>query len=117
MKDFALNADGDLDLSSGDLRMIDGLERVRQQLEIKLSLWVGEWFLDTEFGTPYLQKILIPAGSLNPPRDALRRSALEVEDVTDVMLKLDLDKPQRKLSVKLSAQSPFGTVNIEAVYG
>ena len=38
--------------------LVEGAEQVRQQLLIKLKLWRGEWFLDTEFGTPYLQQIL-----------------------------------------------------------
>lgn len=117
MKDFALNSDGDLDLSSGDLRMIDGIERVRQQLEIKLSLWAGEWFLDTEFGTPYLQKILTPAGNLNPARDALRRSALEVDGVTDVRMNLKLNKSTRQLNVTIHAATPYGNITTEAAYG
>lgn len=117
MKDFALNADGELDLSAGDLRMIDGVERVRQQLEIKLSLWAGEWFLDTEFGTPYLQKILRSGGNLNPARDAFRKSALEVDGVTDVRMNLSLDKANRKLNTVMLAESAYGVIEVRAVYG
>lgn len=48
----------DLVIENNDLVIIAHADRVRQQIDIKLKLWQGEWFLDTEFGTPYLSQIL-----------------------------------------------------------
>lgn len=116
MKDFYLS-DGDLDTRTGDLRLVDGIDRVRQQLEIKLGLWREEWFLDLNFGTPYLQRVLIPSVSLTPARDALRVAAMEVADVEDVRLSLTLNKQHRKLDVRMVVKSTFGQIETGATYG
>lgn len=55
-----------LDLLTNDLSIINGnlsitsesTETVAQRLSIKLKLFQGEYFLDTDFGIPYYQTIL-----------------------------------------------------------
>ncbi len=59
MRDIALDpVTGDLDLSSGGLRLTEpGAESVAQRLRIRLKLWLGEYLLDTRQGIPY-QRLL-----------------------------------------------------------
>lgn len=52
--DFLLDIDGDLDLSSGDLRFTTGLQAVAQGIWIRIQMFKGEWFLNLEEGIPYL---------------------------------------------------------------
>ena len=79
MRDVALDTNHDLLVTGIDLMLVDGAEQVRQQLLIKLKLWRGEWFLDTEFGTPYLQQILGKQLTMSGAIVALRKSILEVQ--------------------------------------
>ena len=54
--DIALNiAKNDLVIKNNDLILIDNTERVAQQVLITLRFWLGEWFLDTREGVPYLE--------------------------------------------------------------
>lgn len=111
MLDIALDSNHDLDVSSLDLRLIDTADRVRQQLTIKLRLWVGEWFLDTEFGTPYLQSILGKQLTLSGAITALKKSILEVEGVQRIdAFSYTFNRETRTLDVAFEAVTPYGLV-------
>jgi hypothetical protein len=112
MIDFALN-NFDLAIQNNDLIMIDGAERVRQHLQIKLRLWAGEWFLDTEFGTPYLTDILGKQISLGASVAALKKSILEVDGVqTITRFDYTFNRSARNLDVDFDVQTQYGNLNI-----
>lgn len=113
MLDIALSSNHDLDTSSLDLKLVDKAEQVRQQLLIKLKLWRGEWFLDTEFGTPYLQQILGKQLTLSGALAALRKSILEVEGVRQILsFSYKFNNSTRKLEVEFTAITPYGIVEV-----
>lgn len=115
MLDIALTTDHDLDTSTLNLRLVDGADRVRQQLLIKLKLWVGEWFLDLEFGTPYLQQILGKQLTLSGALTALRKSILEVEGVRQIQsFEYTFSNSTRKLTVNFTVDTPYGIVEVSA---
>lgn len=115
MLDIALSSNHDLDTSSLDLKLVDKAEQVRQQLMIKLKLWRGEWFLDTEFGTPYLQQILGKQLTLSGALAALRKSILEVEGVRQIIsFSYSFSNSTRKLTVEFTADTPYGIVEVTA---
>jgi hypothetical protein len=115
MLDIALNDAHDLDTTTLDLVLLDGAARVRQQLEIKLRLWQGEWFLDTEFGTPYLAEILGKQLTLSGSLAALRASILEVDDVLKITeFNYAFTAQTRKLTVTFTVDTPFGTIEVTA---
>jgi hypothetical protein len=55
-----LNAEtGDYSIGQGMSGFWDSQpEAVAQAVKTRLGLWLGEWFLDTRIGTPYLEDIL-----------------------------------------------------------
>ena len=115
MLDIRLNNDHDLDVSSLDLSLVDKAEQVRQQLLIKLRLFTGEWFLDTEFGTPYLQSVLGKQLTLAASIAAIRKSILEVEDVTNIVeLSYNFSAQTRRLSVNFTVSTPYGNIEVAA---
>lgn len=110
MIDFKIT-DGKWDFSGGNIQFVDGAERVRQQLELRLSLWRGEWFLDSEFGTPYQQSILGKALTLEGALAAIRAEILKVEGVqTITSFDYDYDRKSRKLSVNFDCSTNYGKV-------
>jgi hypothetical protein len=103
----------DLVLIDNDLVLLDGAERVRQHLAIKLKLWVGEWFMDTEFGTPYLSDILGKQVSLAGSVAALKKSISEVDGVQSITrFEFDFNRSARNLDVNFDVQTPYGNLNI-----
>lgn len=113
MIDIALTPSHDIDASSLDLTLVDKGEQVRQQLLIKLKLWRGEWFLDTEFGTPYLQQILGKELTLSGALAALRKSILEVPGVRRILLfSYSFSNQERRLTVEFTVDTEFGTVEL-----
>lgn len=114
MNDLALDPlTGDLAVENIDLFVVKGADRVHQQLVVKLRLWVGEWFLDTEFGTPYLERILGKQITLGGAIAALKQSILEVNDVQQITrFDYNFDRRERRLVVDFEASTPFGLIRV-----
>lgn len=70
-KDIKLDSDGNIDLSSGDIQFVEGIDFSKQSVKIRLKMAFGEWFLDTRMGVKY--KELIFSGH-NTPRKLERIS-------------------------------------------
>jgi hypothetical protein len=115
MSDLALDTNHDLLIQGFDLVLLDGADAVRQQLLIKLKLWRGEWFLDTDFGTPYLQSILGKQLTLSGAVAAIRQSILEVDGVNGIdNFNYNYSAQQRTMSVNFTAQTSFGVIEVSA---
>ncbi len=116
MNDLALDTvTHDLLITGLDLSVIKGADRVRQNVLIKLKLWAGEWFLDTEFGTPYIEQVLGKQISLAGAVAALKKSILEVNDVDRITsFKYSFDRVARSLSVDFECATKYGLIRITA---
>lgn len=58
-EDFLQTSEGDLDVSTGDLRATPDLKTfVAQGLSQNLNFWEGEWFLDLRLGIPFFRRII-----------------------------------------------------------
>lgn len=110
MLDFRLT-DNKIVFTNGLLQFVDGAERVRQQIEFRLNLWRGGWFLDSEFGTPYLQDVLGKQVTLNGALSAIRAEILAVDGVTGIVeFSYKFDRENRKLSIDFTANTDYGLV-------
>lgn len=47
----------DLAVTAGRVQTVEGVEAIRQKLQVRLGLWQGEWFADTDAGIPYLRML------------------------------------------------------------
>lgn len=65
LRDLALDDDGDLLITNGDLAWVDGAAAVAQAISIRLKAFKGEWVFDENIGTPWLQSILVRFGQRN----------------------------------------------------
>lgn len=115
--DLALSAAShDLLIIDGDLKLIDGAERIAQQIKITLKFMLGEWFLDTSKGVPYLERILVKNPNMNHIRAIFRERILDVPGVTGInKLSLALDRKNRALSVSFEAETTAGLLTRKEV--
>jgi hypothetical protein len=96
-KQFKLSAAHDLVFERGNLVLWDS---TAQRVKTRLLMLLGEWFLDTIDGTPYLQQILIKNPNLENVRAAIRDRIINTEGVRSIAnLELDYDTVRRELSV------------------
>lgn len=119
MYDLAENiATGDFILQDNDLMIIDNAERVAQQILITLRFWLGEWFLDTTQGVPYLEYILVKNPNINHVRQILTEAILSVEGVQTINdMTLDFDQRNRRLYVDYTATTDYGLLTRREVLG
>lgn len=114
MRDLKLDTTThDLAIEAYDFGLVDGIERVQQQIKIRLAFFLGEWFLDTEFGIPWFQELL---GQKPVPLDrvdaVLREQIAGVPDVESIeSLSLDYTAATRKLTVTFRVKTTFGTID------
>ena len=117
--DIALNiASNDLVIKNNDLILIDNTERVAQQVLITLRFWLGEWFLDTRQGVPYLEYVLVKNPNMNHIRQILAEKIQSVEGVNNIVsLDFDFRRITRELYVNFEIDTDYGLVTERAVLG
>lgn len=117
--DLALDVKNhDLLLDGRDLLLIDDAERVAQQIKVALLFCLGEWFLDTKKGVPYLEYVLIKNPNMAHVRQVLYEAISGVPDVMRVSkLDVQLNQRSREAVVSYSAETDFGLVTKREVLG
>ena len=94
-----------------ELVIMEGTDRVAQQIKINLLAFLGEWFLDVTFGVPYLESILVKNPRMPAIETILRSHIKSVPDVTKVnYLSLDWDRRIRALYVDFGAETNLGPI-------
>lgn len=108
--DLALASDHDLDVDLlGRTSFVDGADRIAQQVKVTLLAFMGEWFLDTTFGVPYLEDILVKAPDRASIEGILRARIRAVPGVERVRtLDLQIERQQRFLRVAFDADTTAG---------
>lgn len=119
MVDIALHAnDHDILIKDGDFLLIDNAERVAQQIKIKLLTFLGEWFLDTTWGVPYLEYILVKQPNQELIKQILSEQILSVDDVKSLnALELDYQVKVRTLIINYEVSTEYGLITRKEVLG
>jgi hypothetical protein len=90
---------------------MEGADRVAQQIKITLLAFLGEWFLDVNFGVPYLEEILIKNPRLTSVESILRAKIMAVPDVLRItFFSMDFDRYKRDLRVEFHCNTLLGTI-------
>lgn len=108
----------DVSLSkTNDLVLIDGAERIRQQIKVTLLTFFGEWFLDTTFGIPYLEIILIKNPRRAEIETTLRQKVRDVPGVSAVpSVEIEIDAETRQGRVTLEGiETEEGLVTVQVL--
>lgn len=114
MIDFKLNEQHDIDFKNGDLVLISGAEKIRQQVEILLQTFLGEWFLDISHGIPYYEKILIKNANRAEIEAIIRDKLKGVEGVSSVpVFNIMINHPTRRIQAELELKTNQGLVPVK----
>ena len=115
--DIALNRlDHDLTLRLEEngrwsLILMEGADRVAQQIKMNLLTFLGEWFLDVTWGVPYLEEILVKNPRMAAVHTILRGHINSVPDVIRIdTLDLNWDRQARTLRVDFACTTNLGPV-------
>ena len=113
MIDLELDSTNDLVIENYDLALLTEANQVAQNIQIKLQMFQGEWFLDITAGLPYYESILVknPDGA---EIDAIIKSEiLAVEGVNELLeysAEFDENNP-RWLNVTFTVDTDFGVTS------
>ena len=113
--DILLADDHDLVLAaSGDARLVDGAERIAQQIKVTLLTFLGEWFLDIDFGVPYIEKVLIKSPQRAQLEAVFRARIADVPGVLAVRrLDLQIERTLRRLRVNVDIETNEGVIPLQ----
>lgn len=119
-KTILLNADNDLDLSTGGLSLITDLDSLAQRVKVRLQTFRGECFWSPETGVPWLTQIFAGGVPKTSTLNAAIFSALSSVDGIKEIKSIDyeFDKSTRTLDISLSILSETNeslTVNVGSI--
>lgn len=112
-QDIFIGADGDAALVNGDLVLTldteTAAQATAQRLQTRLRMFMGEWFLNTNLGTPYLQSILGKKGAQDIADAAIKNTALGVPNIAGLNEYTSSVSRARAYSATIVAQTADGT--------
>jgi len=112
MIDLALDlVKKDLLIDGLDLKLVDKSDYIRQSLQIRLSFFRGEWFLDTEAGTPFYQDVFVKDPNLPNIENIFKARIIETEGVNELLsFSLELAS-DRSAKIEFQVNTIYGIVD------
>jgi hypothetical protein len=106
--DIALDANGDIDLTNGEARIVTGNDAIAQHLRIRFKTFLGEWFADRRIGVPWRQVVFVKKPNMRLVRALIREVVATtpgVAAVEDLQVRIGSD---RVASISFTARAPNG---------
>lgn len=102
-------SDHDLLIENFDLQLINGIDRVVQNLRIALWIILGEWSFDTTLGLDYFGTFAEKNPDLGRVESDIKRRILGVQDVLEILsFSSEFNISQRRLTVDFQVNTTFG---------
>lgn len=103
-----------LNPSTYEFELIDGLDAIAQDCEVRLQFFLGEWYLDTRLGVPYYQEILGHKPTMQAVKGIFRDAILTTPGIQSVFeLEIDFEGTTRTLSVSFKAETVEGSFEFD----
>ncbi len=108
-----LDANGDYVLGGTGAFLVNSPEAVAQAVSTRLNLWLGEWFINTADGTPWLTEVLGKMQNGRNPDAAIKQRILGTQGVKEITAYSSIyDGNARKISVTATLSTIYGSVTI-----
>ena len=101
-----LTADGDYRFGQAGSFHVNTPAAVAQAVHTRLLLWTGEWFLDTQEGTPYMERIL--GVGTQGIRDSVIRSRILGTEGVEEITEYASSEINRTLQVACTVKTIYG---------
>lgn len=98
-----------LDLGGHEVVRTALADEVAQRLTVRFSFWLGEWFLNLDEGTPWVDRILVKAPTDLVIRTVLGNIVRSTEGVAELTKLTYSISRARVMSVSIEAQLEDGT--------
>lgn len=109
---------GTLLLTNGDLTLLDGIEAISQEVTSRLRFFLGEWFLNTDAGIPFFEKILVKNPSLPVIGLLLRKAVLTTPGIKSLTqdMTFTYTAATRHMAVAFRADTVSGPLTYESEF-
>ena len=104
-----------LSLTNGDLdwTVVDGIHSVAQRVLQRVQYWLGEWFLNTRSGVPYLADVF----GFNQSEELIARTISDqIRAVPDVLAvendRVSLDPKSRRMRYSARVRTRYGVLDL-----
>jgi len=106
--------DGELVLDSrGNIKIIEGVESLAENVDQRLKLFKGNYFMDTTKGVPYFEEIIKKPIDPGLAAAVLNNEILKEPEVTSIgRVSATLDSNNRKFKYDATINSIFGPMGI-----
>jgi hypothetical protein len=114
----ALNSNNDLVLVAGQIATVEQMAETAQHCRTRLLFYTGEWFLDTDAGTPWFQEIFVKPTNLANVESIIKSRILNTPGVlslTDFAMDYQGGRA-RQLKVDFSANTIYATEPLELTF-
>ena len=96
-----------------DMSFVEGVEYIAQKLKVRLWFYLGEWFLNTDEGTPLYGSILVKNPDVGLISTLLKARILETPGVIELRsFQFDYDNTLRQASVTFQCKTDAGELTI-----
>ncbi|QHP58530.1 hypothetical protein [Pectobacterium carotovorum] len=107
------SADSDYTFGQGDdTWLVNSPEAVAQAVKTRFELWLGQWFLDTAAGTPWIQSVLGKQRS-DTYNLAICQRILETQGVSSISeFNTTVNSATRRVSFTATIETIYGTTTV-----
>ena len=110
-RDILLDSSGNRVLVNGEYGFADGIQAVKQGIQVRALLYLNDVWYDLDLGVPYLENILIKNPNRIVVKAEIGRNIALTPDVTNVVaVSLEVDPLTRHAAINYTCNSTLGTV-------
>jgi hypothetical protein len=92
--------------------IVSGRDQVRQNCEERLRFVYGEWFLDTQIGVPWFDKVMVKNPDLSAIDIIIKGAILDTPEILEILAyRSSLDRARRAFSVSFTALTIYGDIS------
>ena len=106
-----LDQNHDMTFGQGFANYSENEEEVSQKVETRLYTLLGEWFLDTTAGVPYLQEIMVKPANLYHAEALIKQCILDTDGILEITeFDLDFNSSTRRLNIAVRARTIYNSI-------